>query len=185
MDQWSLLNRSHLVLRAESVDDAGVRLSVALANRPEVRTISLLLDPSIQEITPWLRTVRAATPEKRGMLVQRFFARLFVKAGYDVIVGREFDIFARGKLRSLFVEVKSSLRGGNFGSRTELIQLDAYLTVAERRRAERWLGVTGINKPMRLASAFRAGMLARNIGLLEIRWISSNETLLPHLLGIS
>jgi len=129
--------------------------------------------------------VKATTPEIRGWMVQRFFARILAKAGYDVVVGSALDIFARNRLRSLFVEVKSSLAGGKFGSRAEIAQLDGYLTACERNRAERWLGIMGINKPMDLRDAFRTEIHSRNIGLIDIRWVAAKETLLPHIPSVS
>src|SRR5689334_7708593 len=128
---------------------------------------------------PWLDSVRAAAPETRGMMVQRFFARIFSRAGYEIIVGKTLDIFARSPFRSLFVEVKSSLEGGRFGSTAEMSQLDGYLKASESRGAEIWLGTMGINKPMRLHGAFRAEMRMANIGLFHIRWVSPKDTLLP------
>ena len=180
MNSWNQLDLARGVIRAETFDDASTGLRAALATWPEVRTITLLLDPTKTELVPWLEAARAAAPEARGLMVQRFFARLFSRAGYDVIIGRELDIFARGRLRSLFVEVKSSLAGGRFGSRDEMTQLDGYLIASERRGAERWLGIMGINRPMGLHDAFRAEMRARNIGLIDVRWVSLYETLLPH-----
>jgi len=175
---------SRLVVRTESIDEAGAGLRAALAIGPEVRTIWLLFDPTSKEVVPWLESAKAASPEIRGLMVQRFFARILSKAGYDIVIGRELDIFARCRLRSLFIEVKSSLAGGKFGSRADLSQLDGYLTACQRNGAERWLGTMGIAKPMNLHDAFRAAMRRRNIGLIDIRWISTKETLLPHLSSV-
>ena len=184
MNSWYLLGSFQRVIRAESLDEAGASLRAALAIGPEIREIKLILDPKNEEAAPWLDSAKAAAPEIRGLMVQSFFARIFRKAGYNVVVGKEWDIFARGKLRSLFVEVKSSLAGGKFGSRAEITQLDGYLVASERRRAERWLGIMGINKPMGLHDTFRTEMRTRNIGLIDIRWVSSRETLLPHLQSV-
>jgi hypothetical protein len=170
-----------MVVRAESIDEAGAGLRAALATGPKVRTIWLLFDPTSNEVIPWLESAKAASPEIRGLMVQRFFARILSKAGYDIIVGRELDIFARCQLRSLFIEVKSSLAGGRFGSQADISQLDGYLIACQRNGAERWLGTMGITKPMNLHDTFRAAMRHRNIGLIDIRWVSSNETLLPHM----
>jgi hypothetical protein len=137
MNSWNLLGSFQKVIITETVDDASAKLRASLATGPKVRTITLLLDPTREEVTPWLDSVKAATPEIRGLMVQRFFARIFIRAGYEVVVGRELDIFARSRLRSLFIEVKSSLAGGRFGSRAEISQLDGYLIASERRRAER------------------------------------------------
>ena len=156
-----------------------------MAIGPKVRTIRLLFDPTSGEVTPWLESAKAASPEIRGWMVQRFFARILSKAGYDIVVGRELDIFARSRLRSLFIEVKSSLAGGRFGSQADVSQLDGYLIACQRNGAERWLGVMGINKPMDLCDAFRVAIRARNIGLIDIRWVSTKETLLPHLPSVS
>jgi hypothetical protein len=170
---------------ANTVDEAGARLGTLLANGNATRTIRLVIDPTNTEIAPWLNAVKSATPEIRGWMVQRFFARILVKAGYDVVIGSALDIFARNRLRSLFVEVKSSLGGGKFGSQAEITQLDSYLTACERNRAERWLGIMGINKPMNLRDTFRTEIRSRNIGLIDIRWIATRETLLPHLPSVS
>jgi hypothetical protein len=184
MKSWNLLSSFQGVIRAGTVDEAAAGLREALATGPKLRTIRLLIDPTREELTPWLKTVRAAAPEIRGLMVQRFFAWLFSSAGYQVIIGKELDIFARGQLRSLFVEVKSSLAGGRFGSQAEITQLDAYLVASERRGAERWLGIMGIDRPMGLHDAFRLQMRVRNIGLIDIRWVSPIETLLPHLSSV-
>ena len=184
MNLWHLFGSSRIVVRAESIDGAGVGLRSALAIGPKVRTICLLFDPTSNEVTPWLESAKAASPEIRGLMVQSFFARVLCKAGYDVVVGRELDIFARCRLRSLFIEVKSSLTGGKFGSRAEISQLDGYLIACQRNRAERWLGTMGIIRPMNLHDTFRAAMRRMNIGLIDIRWISTKETLLPHLSSV-
>jgi hypothetical protein len=181
MNSWHLFGSSWIVVRAESINEAGAGLRAALAIGPEVRTIVLLFDPTSAEVMPWLESARAASPEIRGLMVQRFFARTLNKAGYDIVVGRELDIFARGRLRSLFIEVKSSLAGGRFGSQADITQLDGYLIACQRNGAERWLGTMGIIKPMNLYDTFRTAMRVRNIGLIDIRWVSKKETLLPHL----
>jgi len=173
-----------MVIRAESMDEAGAGLGAALAIGPKVRTIWLLFDPTSNEVTPWLESAKAASPEIRGLMVQSFFARVLSKAGYDIAVGRELDIFARCRVRSLFIEVKSSLAGGKFGSQAELSQLDGYLIACQRNGAERWLGTMGIIKPMNLHDTFRTAMRRMNIGLIDIRWISEKETLLPHLSSV-
>jgi hypothetical protein len=184
MNLWHLSGSSRIVVRAESIDEAGAGLRVALAIGPKVRTIWLLFDPTSNEVVPWLESVKAANPEMRGLMVQRFFARILSKAGYDIAIGRELDIFARCRLRSLFIEVKSSLAGGKFGSQADISQLDGYLIACQRNGAERWLGTMGIFKPMNLHDTFRAAMRRRNIGLIDIRWVSSKETLLPHLSSV-
>ena len=144
-----------------------------------MRTIRFLLDPTSEEFMPWLKSAKAAIPETRGMMTQAFLAAVFIRAGFSVTVGRELDIYARGR-RALLVEVKSSL-GGKFGSRTELTQLDGYLTAGERKRAEVWLAVLGITKPMKLRDKFRTEIRKRNIALIDVLWVSPQETLLPHL----
>jgi len=180
MNLWHLFGASRIVVRAESVDDAGAGLRAALAIGPKVRTICLLFDPTSNDIIPWLESAKATSPELRGLMVQSFFARVLSKAGYDVVVGRELDIFARCRLRSLFIEVKSSLAGGKFGSQADITQLDGYTIACQRNRAERWLGTMGIIKPMNLHDTFRAAIRRRNIGLIDIRWVSAGDTLLPH-----
>jgi len=184
MNLWPLFCSSRIAVRAESIDEAGAGLRAALAIGPKVRTIWLLFDPTSNEVMPWLESAKAASPEIRGLMVQRFFARILTKAGYDIVVGRELDIFARCRLRSLFVEVKSSLAGGRFGSQADISQLDGYLIACQRNGAERWLGTMGIIKPMNLRDAFRAAMRRSNIGLIDIRWVSAKETLLPHLASV-
>ena len=159
-------------------------LRAALAIGPKVRTIRLLLDPNSKETSAWLEAAKTATPETRGLMVQGFFARIFSKAGYEVVVGSKLDIFARSRFRSLFIEVKSSLAGGRFGSQAAMTQLDGYQAACERNRAEIWLGVMGINRPMGLHHSFRAGMQERSIGLIDVRWVSKNESLLPHITSI-
>jgi hypothetical protein len=184
MNSWNLLGSIREVVRAQTVDEASAGLRAALAIGPKVRTIRLLLDPTGEEVKPWLECVKNAAPEIRGLMVQRFFARVLSRAGYEVVVGKELDIFAKGRFRSLFVEVKSLLAGGKFGSQAEMTQLDGYLIASERRGAERWLGTMGINKPMELHDTFRTEMRMRNIGLIDIRWVSPKETLLPHLQSV-
>ena len=181
MNSLYLVDSSQIVVRAETIDEAGSGLRAALSIGPRVRTITILFDPTRDEIIPWLKSAKAASPEVRGLMVQGFFARILCKAGYGVVVGRELDIFARGKLRSLFIEVKSSLAGGRFGSQAAVSQLDGYLTACQRNGAERWLGTMGIIKPMDLYDTFSAAIHMRNIGLIDIRWVSKKETLLPHL----
>jgi hypothetical protein len=183
MNSWNLFESFQGAIRAGTINEASAGLREALATGPDVRTIRLSLDPTSEEVIPWLDSVRAAAPETRGMMVQRFFARIFIRAGYAVVVGKKLDIFARGPRRSLFVEVKSSLEGGRFGSTAEMAQLDGYLTASESRGAEIWLGTMGINKPMRLHGAFRAEMRIANIGLFDIRWVSPKDTLLPHIVS--
>jgi len=164
--------------------EASSKLRVALSAGPEVRTIRMLLDPKGREIGLWLSSVRASTPELRGIMVQGFFARIFRMAGYDVIVGRELDIFAKNRQRSILVEVKSSLNGAGFGSHVEIAQLEGYLVVSERKRASTWLAVMGLNKPVRLRDGFRSELRIRNIGLIDVRWISPEDTLTPHLASV-
>ena len=158
----------------------GAGLKAALARGPSVRTIRVMIDPTNNEVLHWLNAARSATPEARGWMVQRFFARMMSEAGYEVVIGNTFDIFARNRLRSLFIEVKSSLAGGKFGSQAEIAQLDGYVVACQRNSAERWLGIMGINKPMSLHGSFRTEMRSRNIGLIDIRWVATKETLLPH-----
>jgi len=181
LNLWHLFGSSRIVVRAESIDDSGAGLRTALAIGPKVRTIWFLFDPTSAEVTPWLESAKAASPETRGLMVQSFFARILSKAGYDIVVGRELDIFARCRLRSLFIEVKSSLAGGKFGSQADISQLDGYLVACQRNGAERWLGTMGIIKPMNLHDTFRTAMRRRNVGLIDIRWVSAKDTLLPHL----
>jgi len=184
MNSSSLFSLSQGVIRAGTVDEAGAALKEALATGPKLRTIRLLLDSKTEEIMPWLKAVRAASPEIRGLMVQRLFARIFTKAGYDVVIGKELDIFARSRIRSLFVEVKSSLAGGRFGSQAEITQLAAYLIASERRRAEIWLGVSGIERPVCLYPKFAAWVRSENIGLIDVRWVSPEETLLPYFASV-
>ena len=184
MNSWNRLGPTLGVIRAQTIEEAGTGLRMLLATGLDLRTIKLSIDPTGEEIKPWLEYVRSATPQMMGMMVQRLFARVFVKAGYDVVVGTRLDLFARSRLRSLFVEVKSSRAGGMFGSQAEMIQLDGYLIASERRRAERWLGTTGIEKPMKLREKFRAQMRRKNIGLIDIAWVSPRETLLSHLSSV-
>lgn len=145
---------------------------------PHVRVIRLLLDPAGQSLAPWLEAARAASPEIRGLMAQAFLARIFGRAGYRVVVGSQIDIFARSRLRSLLVEVKSSLKGGKFGSKAEVAQLEGYLMASQRRGAERWLGTMGINSPMELRGSFRDEMRLGNIGHLDLRW-SCHDALCP------
>jgi len=184
MNSWNPSDSFQGAIRTQTFDEACAKLRTALMTGPEVRTIRLLLDPRSGEVAPWFESAKAATPEIRGLMVQRFFARMLCKAGYEVVVGSKLDIFAKGRLRSLFIEVKSSLAGGRFGSPAEITQLDGYLIASERKGAERWLGTMGINKPIGLRDAFRAEMRIRNIGLIDIRWVSPRETLLPHLQSV-
>jgi len=184
MNSWFLFSSSWTVVQVETIDEAGAGLRAALAIGPRVRTIMLLFDPTNNDVKSWLESAKTASPELRGLMVQRFFARILTKAGYDVVVGRELDIFARSRLRSLFIEVKSSLAGGLFGSQAEISQLDGYLVACQRNRAEIWLGTMGIIKPMNLHGTFRTAMRTRNVGLIDIRWVSTEETLLPHLSSV-
>jgi len=183
MNPWNLSESFQGVIRAGTINEASAGLRAALSAESEVRTIRLIIDPTSEEVIPWLDSVRVAAPETRGMMVQRFFARIFAKAGYAVIIGKRLDIFAKSPLRSLFVEVKSSLEGGRFGSTAQMSQLDGYLTASESRGAEIWLATMGINKPMRLQGAFREEMRIANIGLFDIRWVSPKDTLLPHIVS--
>jgi len=184
MNLSQLFGSSRIVVRVESIDDAGAGLRAALAVGPKVRTIWLLFDPTSKDVVPWLESAKAASPEQRGMMVQSFFARVLGKAGYDIVVGRELDIFARCRFRSLFIEVKSSLAGGKFGSQADISQLDGYLTPCQRNGATRWLGTMGIIKPMNLRDTFRAAIRHRNIGQIDSRWVSTRDTLLPHLQSV-
>jgi hypothetical protein len=184
MNPWYLIGSPCKEVRAATIDEACAGLKVALASWPEAKTIRISLDPSGIDVSPWLESVKVASPEIRGMMVQRFFARMFSKAGYEVVVGKELDIFARSRLRSLFIEVKSSLAGGRFGSQAVVAQLDSYTVASERRGAEIWLGTMGINRPIRLYDNFRDTIQSRNIGFIDLRWVSPRETLLPHLSSI-
>ena len=184
MSSWNLLGFHQNLIVADTVDEASAKLGAILAAGPEVRTIMLLLNPRTDGFRPWLDAVKIATPETRGLMVQRFFAQVLIRAGYNVVIGRELDIFARSRLRSLLIEVKSSLAGGRFGSRAEINQLDGYLIASERRRAERWLGTMGIENPILLRKNLRNQMRARSIGHLSISWLSIRETLLPHISSI-
>jgi hypothetical protein len=167
--------------RAASIDDAGSRLRDALAFGLSVSGIRLHLDPASPELAPWFEAVKGATPEIRGMMVQAFFARVFSKAGYEIHVGRELDIIARNRFRTLLIEVKSSLAGGRFGSRAILTQLETYSKASEMKGAEIWLGTMGIRRPITMNEAFRRQIISRKIRSLDIRWISPKETLLPHI----
>lgn len=177
LSQTRLASSPKRTIRAATVTEAVAGLRVALATGPQVMIIELCLVPTLPELKHWLAAARAASPETRGMMVQGFFAMLLIRAGYAVIVGRRLDIFARGRLRSLLVEVKSSLAGGRFGSRAMLTQLDGYAIVGERRCAEIWLGTMGINRPIVLHNSFRVGMKSRNIGHINIKWILPDEKL--------
>jgi hypothetical protein len=174
------LNSTEVEVTASTMQQAGAGLRDALSLGPEIRTIRLLLDPNGGDFGQWLQAARAATPEARGVMVQAFLARIFRLAGYDVVVGTELDIFAKNRLRSLFAEVKSSLDGVEFGSRAEIEQLQGYQGASERKRAEIWLAVMGLRNPMRLRIRFRSEMRTRNIGLIDARWVSPEETLLHH-----
>jgi hypothetical protein len=185
MNSWNLPNFfQETVVMAGTIDQAGAGLRAALATGPELRTIRIQIDPTNEELAPWLESARAAIPEIRGLMVQSFFARIFYKAGYEVTVEKELDIFAKGRLRSLLVEVKSSLSGRKLGSHEVLLQLDSYLVASERRRAERWLGTMGINRPVELRAPFRIALRARKIGVIDIIWISPRDTLLSHLSSV-
>lgn len=185
MNPWTLSNSlQEVVVIAETIGQAGAGLRAALATGPDLRTIRIQVDPTNEELAPWLESARAATPEIRGLMAQSFYARIFRKAGYEVIVGKELDIFAKGRLRSLLVEVKSSLSGRRLGSSGVLLQLDGYLVASERRRAERWLGTMGINRPMRLRTPFKTALRARKIGLMDVSWISPRDTLLSHVSSV-
>lgn len=164
-------------VHVHSIDQAGVSLRRALAAGPGIRVIRLLLNPTSEGLAPWLDAARAASPEVRGLMAQAFFARIFSRAGYRVVVGSQIDIFARGRFRSLLVEVKSSLKGGKFGSNAEVSQLDGYLVASQRSGAERWLGTMGIDRPMELRDSFRDKVRFGNIGHLDLRWVSPQCTL--------
>ena len=171
------IGKEAVAIWVETIDQAGGGLKAALSVGPEVRRIHMFLDPASESLVPWLESARAATPETRGLMVQGLFAQVFSRAGYRVTVGRELDIFARGRLRSLFVEVKSSLKGGRFGSKPEMTQLEGYLIACQRRRAERWLGTMGIDNPIRLRGPIKNKMRLENIGHLDLRWASPKDTL--------
>jgi len=172
------------VVVAGTIEEAGARLGKALAVGPGVSTIRLLLDPTSEQFASWLEAAKAASREVRGQMVQGLFGRLFAKAGYEVELGQELDIFAKGRLRSLLVEVKSSLDGGSFGSQNGITQLEGYLTASERRRAQRWLGTMGINNPIELSPLMRAYMRVGNVGLVEVRWVAPEDTLPPYLSSV-
>lgn len=172
-----------LVVWVATIEQASAGLKAALAFVPGVRTIRLLLDPESKSLAPWLESVSTTTPEARGLMVQGLFAQVLSGAGYNVVVGRELDIFARGRIRSLLLEVKSSLKGGRFGSRPEMAQLDGYLIACRRRRAERWLGTMGIQRPIELRGPLRYKMRRENIGHLDLRWVSPKDAL-PHFLSV-
>jgi hypothetical protein len=167
-------------IKAGTVGEAGARVKDVLTNEPHVRTIRLFLDSTSSELGPWLEAVKTIAPEKRGMMVQGFFTRVFIEAGYDIKVGREFDILARGSNRSYLVEVKSSLEGGKFGSEAILTQLDGYSKSDEGRGADIWLGTMGIKRPILLGITFRTELYIRNIGHIDARWVSPKESLLLH-----
>jgi hypothetical protein len=169
---------------AATIEEAGARLRTALTVGPEVTTIRLLLDPTSEQFAPWLEAARAASREIRGQMVQRLFGRLFTQAGYEVELGRELDVFAKGKLRSVLVEVKSSLDGGIFSSHKGIAQLESYLTASQRRRAQRWLGTMGINNPIDLSARLRAYMRGGNVGLIEVRWVAPENKLPPYLWSV-
>jgi hypothetical protein len=169
---------------AATIEEAGAKLRTALAVGPEVTTIRLLLDSTSEQFAPWLEATRTASREIRGQMVQRFFGRLFTKAGYEVELGRELDVFASGRLRSVLVEVKSSLDGGSFGSHKGIAQLEGYLTASEKRRVQRWLGTMGINSPIELCAHLRAYMRSGNVGLIEVRWVAPENTLPPYLWSV-
>ena len=173
------------VIVAATIEEAGARLRTALAIGPGVSTIRLLLDPTSEQFAPWLEAAKAASREIRGQMVQGLFGRLFAKAGYEVELGRELDIFARGRLRSLLVEVKSSLDGGSFGSQKGIAQLESYLIPSQRRKSQRWLGTMGINNPIELSALLRAYMRDGNVGLVEVRWVPPENTLPPYLWSVS
>ena len=164
-------------MHVHSIDQAGMCLRRALATGPRIRVIRLLLNPASEELAPWLEAARAASPEIRGLMAQAFFARIFSGAGYRVVVGSQIDIFAKSRLRSLLVEVKSSLKGGRFGSKAEMAQLDGYLVASQRSGAERWLGTMGIDRPMELRDSFRGKVRLGNIGHLDLRWVPPQCTL--------
>lgn len=177
---WIRFNSTEVEVVASTMQEAGVGLRAALSSGPRIRTIRLLLNPSGGDLGQWLESARRSIPETRGVMVQAFLARLFMLAGYDVVVGTRFDIFAKNRTRSLFTEVKSSLKGTKFGSRDEIEQLETYFVASERKRAEIWLAIMGLTKPMQLRFHFRTEMRIRNIGLIDTRWVSPEETLLPH-----
>lgn len=175
--QTSQEDREAPIAHVRSIDQAGACLGRELALGPKTRVIRLLLDPTSESLAPWLDAARAATPEVRGLMAQAFFARIFSMAGYSVVVGSQIDILARSRLRSLLVEVKSSLAGGKFGSKADVTQLDGYLEVSRRSGAERWLGTMGMNRPMELRASFRDKIRLGNIGHLDLRWVSPEGTL--------
>ena len=183
MESWDIIRptlrtrREAVAAWAATIEQAGVELGVALAVSPEVRTNRLLLDPEGESLAPWLESARAATPEARGLMVQGFFAQIFIRAGYRVTVGTEEDVTARGRFRSILLEEKSTQKGGRFGSRPEMAQLDGYLTACQRRRAERWFGTMGIERPMELRGPFANKMRLENIGHLDLRWVSPKNAL--------
>ena len=181
MEYWQLARTDHEngtgvpTVHAQSIGQAGIGLRRALSVGPQARVIRLLLDPTSESLASWLNAASAASPEVRGLMAQAFFARILSRAGYSVIVGSQIDIFARSRLRSLLIEVKSSLKGGKFGSKAEMTQLDGYLVASQRRRAERWLGTMGIKRPVELRDSFRENMRLGNIGHLDLRWSPSTR----------
>jgi Holliday junction resolvase len=176
---WTRLTSAEVEVIARTMQEASAGLRAALSSGPKIRTIRLLLDPTGDDFGQWLDSARRAIPEARGAMVQAFLARIFRLAGYDVVVGTKFDIFAKNRSRSLFAEVKSSLNGNKFGSQNEVEQLDRYLVASERRRAEIWLAIMGLSRPMQLRISFRSELRLRNIGVIDARWVSPDETL-PH-----
>jgi len=176
---WTRLNSTEVEVVACTMQEAGAGLRAALSSGPETRTVRLLLNPSGGDLGQWLCAARDAIPETRGVMAQAFLARIFRLAGYDVVVGTRYDIFAKNRSRSLFAEVKSSLNGPKFGSQNEIEQLERYLAASERKRAEIWLAIMGLGKPMQLRLSFRSEMRTRNIGLIDARWVAPEETL-PH-----
>jgi hypothetical protein len=181
---WTRLTSTEAVVIARTMQEASGGLRAALSSGPKIRTIRLLLDPNGDDLGQWLSSAREAIPETRGVMVQAFLARLFRLAGYDVVVGTTYDIFAKNRSRSLFAEVKSSLNGSKFGSQNEVEQLDRYLVASERRRAEIWLAVMGLSKPMQLRIRFRSELRVRHIGVIDARWVAPDETLPHHFASI-
>ncbi|MDE1852572.1 MAG: RHS repeat protein [Thaumarchaeota archaeon] len=176
-----IIEGAEAAVSAAAFEEAGAGLGRSLAVGPEIKTVRLLLNPTSEEFATWLESARAATPEDRGDLVHGFFMKLFREANYNANREGAYDIFARGRLRSLFVEIKSKLEGGWFGSQKDIDQLEGYLVASQRRGASRWLGVMGINNPIELSAPLRAYMNAGNVGLIEVRWVAPGDTLLPYL----
>jgi Holliday junction resolvase len=181
---WTRLAPTEVEVIARTMQEASAGLRAALSSGPKIRTIRLLLDPNGSDLEQWLNSAREAIPEARGVMVQAFLARIFRLAGYDVVVGTKFDIFAKNRSRSLFAEVKSSLNGTKFGSQNEVEQLDRYLIVSERRRAEIWLAIMGLSKPMELRIRFKSELRVRNIGVIDARWVAPDETLPYHFASV-